>query len=148
MTSSNGNFFRVTGPLCGEFTGWINNRKAGDLRRNRGHYDVTVMHQSQYGPLFKTRYHQISWSLESARQWSYCFVRPMNRELVSLITDYSTDVHIVSCTFSSDSVLSESTGLFNPVLSVSVNEISTDIRPGGTLFSLSTWWLQQAFLKA
>ena len=69
MTPSNGNIFRVPGPLCGEFTGhrwiphtkasdaelrcflwsasWINdlvnNREAGDLRRNRGHYDVTVM---------------------------------------------------------------------------------------------------------
>ena len=32
MTSSNGNFFRVTGPLCGEFTGhrWIPRTKAGD----------------------------------------------------------------------------------------------------------------------
>ena len=68
MTSSNGNIFRVTGPLCGEFTGpgefptqrpvtrsfdvffdlrlnkgWVNNREAGDLRRHRGHYDVNVM---------------------------------------------------------------------------------------------------------
>ena len=67
MTSSNGNIFRVTGPLCGEFTPvnslhkgqwrgtlmfslicvWINdcvnNREAGDLRRYRSHYDVMVM---------------------------------------------------------------------------------------------------------
>ena len=69
MTSSNGNIFRVTGHLCGEFTGprwiprtkasdtelwcflwnyvwingWVNNREAGDLRRYRAHYDVTVM---------------------------------------------------------------------------------------------------------
>ena len=69
MTSSNGNIFRVTGPLCGEFTGpgefptqrpvtrsfdvffficvwinnWVNNREAGDLRRYSGHYDVIVM---------------------------------------------------------------------------------------------------------
>ena len=68
MTSSNGNIFRVTGPLCGEFTGpgefptqrpvtrsfdvffdlrlnkvWVNNRETGDLRRHRTHYDVTVM---------------------------------------------------------------------------------------------------------
>ena len=67
MTSSNGNIFRVTGPLCGEFTGhrWIsltkasdasmfslicawtnsrvNNRDTGDLKRHRAHYDVTVM---------------------------------------------------------------------------------------------------------
>ena len=69
MTSSNENIFRVTGHLCGEFTGplvnsphkgqwrgalmfslicvwmnnWENNRKAGDLRRYRALYDVTVM---------------------------------------------------------------------------------------------------------
>ena len=39
---------------------------------------------------------------------------------------YSTGVQIVSCTLSSDSVLSDSTGLFNPVLSVSANEITFD----------------------
>ena len=66
MTSSTGNIFRVTGPLCGEFTGppvnslhwrgalmfslirvsingWENNRETGDLRRYRAHYDVIVM---------------------------------------------------------------------------------------------------------
>ena len=69
MTSSNGNIFRVTGTLCGEFTGdrwiprtkatdaelwcslwsapwingWVNNREAGDLRRHRAHYDVIIM---------------------------------------------------------------------------------------------------------
>ena len=69
MTSSNGNIFRVTGPLCWEFTGhqgipctkasdaelwcflsfvpwisgWVNNREAGDLRRQRAHHDVIVM---------------------------------------------------------------------------------------------------------
>ena len=54
MTSSNGNIFRVTGHLCGEFTvpgqwrgalifslicvwinDWVNNGEAGDLRRYR-----------------------------------------------------------------------------------------------------------------
>ena len=70
MTSSNGSIFRVTGPLCGEFTGvtgefpaqtpvtrsfdifnlictwineWVNDREAGDLRRHRAHCDVIVM---------------------------------------------------------------------------------------------------------
>ena len=68
-TSSNGNIFRVTGPLCEEFTGhrwsplikgqwrgalmfslicawtngWVNNRGAGDLRHNCAHYDVIVI---------------------------------------------------------------------------------------------------------
>ena len=64
MTSSNGNIFRVTCPLCGEFTvhrwipltkarrealmfslnsAWINNHEACDLRRHRTHYDVSVL---------------------------------------------------------------------------------------------------------
>ena len=68
LTSSNGNIFRVTGPLYGEFTGhrWIparrpvtrsfgvffdlrlnkrlaNHHEAGDLRRHRANYDVTVI---------------------------------------------------------------------------------------------------------
>ena len=73
MTSSNGDIFRVIGPLCGEFTGqgwipltkasdaelwcfficawirgWINNREAGDLRCHRALYDVIVMHFPRY----------------------------------------------------------------------------------------------------
>ena len=72
MTSSNGNIFRVTGHLCGEFTGprwiphtkasdgalmfslicvwingWVNNGEAGDLRRYRAHYVVTVMNSAK-----------------------------------------------------------------------------------------------------
>ena len=69
MTSLNRNIFRVTGHLCGEFTGdrwiprtkasdselwcflrsapwingWVNNREAGDLRRHCTHYDVILM---------------------------------------------------------------------------------------------------------
>ena len=29
--------------ICVWINGWVNNRKAGDLRRHRGHYDVNVM---------------------------------------------------------------------------------------------------------
>ena len=68
MTSSNGNIFRITGPLYGEFTGdwwippqspvtqtfdvffgsapykrWINNQDVGDLRRHHVLYGVTVI---------------------------------------------------------------------------------------------------------
>ena len=61
MTSSNGNIFGVTGPLCGEFTSpctkasdvdlwsvhwinvWVNNRDAGGLKHHRAHYDVIIM---------------------------------------------------------------------------------------------------------
>ena len=69
MTSSNGNILRVTGPLCGDFTGhrwipltkasdaefwfwlwsapwingWVNNREPGGLRHHRAHHNVIVM---------------------------------------------------------------------------------------------------------
>ena len=69
IVSSNGNIFRVTGPLYEEFTGdrwipltkasdgelwwflwsvpwingWVNNREAGDSRCHHTHYDVTEM---------------------------------------------------------------------------------------------------------
>ena len=65
----NRNIFRVTRPLCGDFTdrrwipltkasnaelwcflwinGWVNNRDAGDLRRHRAHYEVFVMSRRQ-----------------------------------------------------------------------------------------------------
>ena len=75
MTSSDGNIFCVTGHLCGEFTGdrwtprtkasdaglwyfllicawiniWVIIGEAGDLRRHRAHYDVTVMKIEQGG---------------------------------------------------------------------------------------------------
>ena len=81
MTSSHGNIFRVTGYLCGEFTsqrwihkgqwrgalmfpliyawinGWVNNREAGDWRRHRGHYDVTVMFTYGWSPDLTFLYH-------------------------------------------------------------------------------------------
>ena len=68
MMSSNGNFFHITGPLCGIrqspvnslnkgkwrgalmfslisawLNGWVNIREAGDLRRHCDYYDATVM---------------------------------------------------------------------------------------------------------
>ena len=75
MTSSNGNIFRVTGPFWGEFTShrwipltkasdaelwcflwsapwinaWVNNPEAGNLRRHRAHYDVTITYPHSQG---------------------------------------------------------------------------------------------------
>ena len=69
MTSSDGSIFRVTGPLCREFTGhwwiprikasdavlwcflwsalwingWVSNHEAGDLKHHWTHYDIIVM---------------------------------------------------------------------------------------------------------
>ena len=79
MTSSNEKKIRITGLLCGEFTGhrwipphkgqergaliislfcawinvWVNNEEAGDFRRHRAHYDVIAMYigRNAYGGL-------------------------------------------------------------------------------------------------
>ena len=73
MTSLNGNIFRETCTLCGEFTGhrwiprtkdrdaelwwflwsapwindWVNTREVGDLRHQSTHYEVIVMYTQQ-----------------------------------------------------------------------------------------------------
>ena len=73
MASSNGNIFRVTGHvrgihrspvnsprkdqwrgalmfslICTWMNDWVNNREAGDFRRHRAHYDVTVMYSDDH----------------------------------------------------------------------------------------------------
>ena len=84
MTSSNGNIFRVTGPLCWGIhrslidsppkghlrgalmfslicawtNGWANNRDIGDLRRHRAHFDPIVM---VWFVLFCFGTHYFSW---------------------------------------------------------------------------------------
>ena len=91
MTSSNGNVFRVTGSLwggiqrspvdsphksqwrralmfsliCAWINGWANNRNAGDFRRHRVYYYVTVMfiESAGQGNLYLThRLSQTSWN--------------------------------------------------------------------------------------
>ena len=70
MMSSSGNIFRVTGPLCREFTGgqwrralmfslictwingWVNSCEAGDLKHHRAHYDITVMRFQHLGQIW------------------------------------------------------------------------------------------------
>ena len=42
--------------ICVWINGWVNNREAGDLRRYRGHYDVSVM-----GHLITEPEHKKSW---------------------------------------------------------------------------------------
>ena len=111
MTQWNGNIFRVTGPLCGEFTGhrWIpltkasdaefwcfflicawmnslvNNHEAVDLRHHRTHYDVTVM----------ISHHLISHihiKLDSDSEW---FIQHSMRNDNSQIVAWSTSVQII-----------------------------------------------------
>ena len=40
--------------ICARLNGWVNNREAGDLRRQHGHYDVIVMESWTLG--FKLTY--------------------------------------------------------------------------------------------
>ena len=101
MTSSNGKIFRVTGPLCGEFTvpvksphkcqwrgafmlssicvwinGWVNKRGAGDLRRHRAHYDGIVIKST----IAKTKQHTTN--------HEPCCLRRGNRDLIWRVRRY------------------------------------------------------------
>ena len=78
MTSSNGNIFRVTGPLspaksphkvqwrkalmfsfiCAWINGWVSNREAGDLIRHRAYYDVIVM--SDFCRVFQVSFTEVN----------------------------------------------------------------------------------------
>ena len=116
MTSSNGNIFRVTGPLCGEFTGhrWIppykgqwrgafmfalicawtngraNNRDAGGLRRYRAHYDVIVLSRMIQNLIMAQRHPQPRWSAMRASHAIYSvsniFITAMNNHM-ELVTE-------------------------------------------------------------
>ena len=108
MTSSNGNIFRVTVPLCGEFTGhwwiprtktsdaelwcfiwsapwingWVNTREAGDLGRNRAHYDIIAMRPSIWWTHFWTEPFRETVSRHSAHRHcrtSACLVNVLGR---------------------------------------------------------------------
>ena len=90
--------------ICVWINGWINNREAGDLRRNRAHYDVTVMRSgcsrwwqtNRWNELFVVMKHMrsvvlsfryISWLFVTGvlqfhsnfKLWVYCTCRPQNR---------------------------------------------------------------------
>ena len=100
MTSSNGSIFRVTGPLCGEFTDEFHTQRpvtrgfgvffdqhlnkrlsklwwAGDLRGHDAHYDVTVMG-------FPTEIASYRW-----RQLSVCINKKSNTPSLHIQIPYS-----------------------------------------------------------
>ena len=115
MTSSNGNISRVTGPLCGEFTGhrwisltkagdaellcffwstpwingWVNNREAGDLGSHRAHYDIIVM---QRWPFL------CCWSfVRIIRKWLVhsSYKRPVIRSEFHIMKSWVTSINMV-----------------------------------------------------
>ena len=121
MTSSNGNAFRVAGPLWGEsighrwipltktndaelwcfslicawINGWANNREAGDLRRHRTHYEVTAMHLVDAFAFSERRARAVLWKRKkSARGWDINGIRITLRSFMnlSLITTGFHDV--------------------------------------------------------
>ena len=62
--------FLVFTLICARINGWVNNREAGDLRRNRAHYDVIVI-----GSVQRATYNQMSWyQINSRYQQSTCLL--------------------------------------------------------------------------
>ena len=89
ITSSNGKIFRVTGPLCGEFTGHqkpvtrrfdvfvdlrlnarLSKQLRRDLRRRDTYYDVTVMNASDRKSVsIPLNYEKVHWICLSSRNY-------------------------------------------------------------------------------
>ena len=95
MTSSNGNIFRVIGPLCGEFTG------PGEFPTQRSvtrsfdvFFDLRLNKRLSKQP-WGWWFEMPSWSL-----WRQCNAQKINFTIVSNITwykEYSLSHHIRSC---------------------------------------------------
>ena len=55
--------------ICVWINGWVNNREAGDLRRYRAHYDVTVMLRQKVSRSSDTPWRK-SWNVKQTVSWS------------------------------------------------------------------------------
>ena len=128
MTSSNGNILRVTGSLCGEFTGhrwipltqasdaeiwffslicawingWVNSSEAGDLRRHRAHYDVTLMYIVSLDviKLWSLRLHIIVWGVINDKSAAVVYIMPWHqlgtKSLSKPIMTHFSDTYIIA----------------------------------------------------
>ena len=103
MTSSNGIFFAllpiwspVNSPrkgqwrgalmfslICVWINGWVNNREAGDLRRYRAHYDVTLMNRDRFA---------------SAKRWVGNKLSSYPKMIAPVCFEYTDSIFIYGCT--------------------------------------------------
>ena len=70
--------------ICVWINGWVNTREAGDLRRYRAHYDVTMMHTFHWQVEHATKYkHNLV-----RRLWKLCYgaeyAKPENAPTITL----------------------------------------------------------------
>ena len=56
--------------ICAWINGWVNNREAGDLRRHRAHYDVTVMSYSLSMSKTTTEISEIVLNIMTSGHWN------------------------------------------------------------------------------
>ena len=61
-------------PYICDWRSWVNNREAGDLRRYRAHYDITVMYDIQV-IVNQINVYNLSCMLVSHSSWLICFVQ-------------------------------------------------------------------------
>ena len=64
--------------ICAWINGWVKNRKAGDLRRNRAHYDVTVMRNGEEN-------YSWPWKYVSFRNLNWCRMSSLFERAIPLI---------------------------------------------------------------
>ena len=91
--------------ICVWINGWINNRKAGDLRRHLVHYDVIEISNPKYGPGWGSCFHTLKNETTGKLIWTgmgcllWVYIRSDNCKIYSNLIDnciYKT-CHYRSC---------------------------------------------------
>ena len=101
MTSSNGSIFRVTGPLCGEFT------VTGEFPAQR---PVTRNFDVFFDPRLNKRLSKHSWGwwfeMPSGSLWRHCNEEQIRTWVVNIIVSAPLDRHLTVCSCKSVSYFS------------------------------------------
>ena len=74
---------------------WVNNREAGDLRRQHGHYDVIVMNILQYMDKLRWRFHEMCRILNWTTIWNLSVISIGS--FVATLSKFSRKTCIVFC---------------------------------------------------
>ena len=69
--------------ICVWINGWVNNREAGDLRRYRAHYDVTLMNRDRFA---------------SAKRWVGNKLSSYPKMIAPVCFEYTDSIFIYGCT--------------------------------------------------
>ena len=82
--------------ICAWISGWVDNRKAGDLIRNRAHYDVSVMISDQ--TILPSQCYQVSTHRKQHHGFAFAFENQINTDK-TIFESWNKYIHPTFLTF-------------------------------------------------